>query len=100
MECRNVAAGRAGVLSLRDNHSFYHVEAGDEGVFSFYGAPEDLDTIRKALTEREWDIQVAELSYVPTNITDINEEQTEEVHKLLELLEDNDDAHRVYASLK
>lgn len=72
----------------------------EENSFSFYGNIEDIEAIRTSLTERGWEIKVAELSYVPTNITELSEEQKQDVFKLLEALEDNDDSHRVYASMK
>ena len=75
------------------------VEKGTEGTYSFYGAVEDLDVIRNTLMERGWEITVAELSYRPKNITKLNEEQKVEVHKFLEALEDNEDSHRVYATI-
>ncbi|MCB0357278.1 MAG: YebC/PmpR family DNA-binding transcriptional regulator, partial [Bdellovibrionales bacterium] len=73
----------------------------EEASYSFYGAPEDLDTIRSALQERGWEVTTAELSYIPTNLTeDLNEEKLADIAKLLEALEDNDDSHRVYATIK
>jgi YebC/PmpR family DNA-binding regulatory protein len=71
----------------------------DDGTFSFYGAPEDLDTIRTALADRGWEVSVAELSYKAKETTQITDEQKEEVIKLLEALEDNEDSHRVHVSL-
>ncbi len=71
----------------------------DQGIFSFYGAPEDLDSIRSSLSERGWQIRKAELSFKPKNITDLSEEQKQEVVALLEELEDNEDSHRVYATI-
>lgn len=76
------------------------VEKNEDGSYSFYGAPADLDNIRNTLAQRGWGISVAELSYQPTNITEINDEQRQEVIQLLESLEDNEDSHRVYASIK
>jgi len=70
----------------------------EEGVVLFYGAPEDLDTIKTALTERGWEITAAELSYKAKDETVITEEQRKEVYELLTALEDNDDSHRVYAT--
>ncbi len=67
--------------------------------FSFYGNPEDLDSIRKELQSRGWEITVAELSYVPTNVTELSNEQLEDVTKLLDALEDDDDTHNVYATI-
>ena len=37
----------------------------NENEFMFYGAPENLDEIRKALTARGWKVTTAELSYKP-----------------------------------
>lgn len=71
----------------------------EENIVSFYGAPEDLDQIRTALTERGWEITAAELSYKPKDKTQLNEEQRAELFELLEALEDNDDSHRVHASI-
>tara|TARA_B100000749_G_scaffold280875_1_gene279604 strand:- start:50876 stop:51580 length:705 start_codon:yes stop_codon:yes gene_type:complete len=70
-----------------------------EKKYSFYGAPEDLDVIRTALSDRGWDITTAELSYKPKNTTDLTEDQVSEVEALLEALDDDDDSHRIYATL-
>jgi YebC/PmpR family DNA-binding regulatory protein len=75
------------------------VEAEDEGLYSFYGAPEDLDNIRTALQGRGWEISVAELSYKAKDKSTIGEDQIKEVYELLEKLEDNDDSHRVHATV-
>ncbi|MBX3022283.1 MAG: YebC/PmpR family DNA-binding transcriptional regulator [Bdellovibrionales bacterium] len=71
----------------------------DEGSYSFYGSPSDLDSIRSALQSRGWEVSVAELSYKAKEKTQISEEQKKEVFELLEELEDNDDSHRVHATL-
>ena len=71
----------------------------DEKGFGFYGAPEDLDSIRTALNGRGWTITAAELSYKAKNITDLTEEQKKEVASFLSELDDYDDTHKVYATL-
>lgn len=76
------------------------VEKNDDGSFSFYGSPTDLDAIRTGLAGRGWSVQAAERSYLPKNITDLNETQLKEVHELLQEIEDFDDSHRVHATLK
>lgn len=75
------------------------VEKEDDGSYSFYGAPEDLNNIRTALQGRGWEIEKAELSFKAKEQTDISEEQKKEVFALLEELEDNDDSHRVHATI-
>lgn len=75
------------------------VEKEDDGLYSFYGSPEDLGAIRTALQGRGWEVTVAELSFKAKEETQINEEQKKEVYELLEELEDNDDSHRVHATI-
>jgi YebC/PmpR family DNA-binding regulatory protein len=75
------------------------VEKDEDGEYSFYGAPSDLDAIRKALQGRGWEVTKAELSYKPKEKTQLSEEQKKEVYELLEALEDNEDSHRVHATL-
>lgn len=76
------------------------VEPEDDGIYAFYGAPEDLGSIQSALKSRGWDVTVAELSYKPKDVTKISDEQKQEVFELLEALEDNDDSHRVHATVE
>ncbi|MDB2426168.1 YebC/PmpR family DNA-binding transcriptional regulator, partial [bacterium] len=76
-----------------------YLDNEEESKYSFYGDPADLDEIRNALIARGWDITTAELSYKAKNKADITEEQTADVVKLLELLDDNDDTHRIYSTI-
>ncbi len=75
------------------------VEKSAEG-YSFFGAPESLDSIRQALTGRGWTIGTAELAYKPKNITDLTEAQMKDVLEFLEELDEHDDTHRVYVTIK
>jgi YebC/PmpR family DNA-binding regulatory protein len=72
----------------------------DEGLYAFYASPSDLDSVSKALQGRGFEITKAELSYKPKDPAKITDAQKAEVHELLEALEDNDDSHRVHASLQ
>jgi len=75
------------------------VEKEEENTFNFYGAPSDLDSIRKALIKRGWEISVAEMSFKSKEKATISEEQKKDVFELLKELEDNDDSHRVHATI-
>lgn len=75
------------------------VTSGENSTYSFYGAPEDLDSIRATLIERGWEISTAELSYKANNITELNDEQKKDVFKLLDAIDDNDDSHRIHATI-
>lgn len=82
------------------------IEAGandvekDETSYLFYGNPENLDSIKKALAGRKWNITKAELSYKAKNITELNEAQLKDVHEFLEEVDEFDDTHRVHATIK
>lgn len=71
----------------------------DEGSYSFLGSPSDLDSIRAGLQKRGWEVTVAELSYKAKEQSKISDDQKKEVFELLEALEDNDDSHRVHATI-
>lgn len=71
----------------------------DEG-FGFYGAPEDLSVIKKALEGRGWKLTTQELSYKPNNVTELSEAQLKDVMEFLEELDDNEDTHRIHATVK
>ena len=75
------------------------VEKEDGDLYSFYGGVTDLDTIRSALAARGWEITAAELSYKAKDKAQISDAQRAEVLELLEALEDNDDSHRVHATI-
>ena len=76
------------------------VEAGDEGLFSFYTDPEDVDSVQKALADRGWEIKTCELSYRAKNKTqDLTEEQKNEIYEFLDALDDNEDTSRIHTTL-
>lgn len=73
-------------------------KSGDN--FIFWGALEELDTIKKALEGRGWKVVTAELSYKEKNPTQLNEQQKKEVTDFLIELDDHNDTHRVHATVK
>lgn len=97
-----IEATKAGVAD-QDEEA---IEAGanevahDEGdQYTFYGNPEDLKAIESGLNGRGWKVTKAELAYKAKNPTEITEEQQKDVVDFLQLLDDNDDSHRIYATL-
>lgn len=75
------------------------VKEEEANTYSFYGGPGDLDAIRTALVGRGWEVTVAELSYKAKDPTKISDDQKKEVFELLEALEENEDSHRVHATI-
>lgn len=101
---------RVGLIEANKNGSFdpeeEAIEAGandvqslDEEGFEFSTPPDDLDGVRKALVARGWVVTKGELGYKAKNITQLTDEQKKEVVEFLNLLDEHDDTHRVYATL-
>ena len=54
----------------------------------------------KALEEKNLEIMTAELTRIPTTTVELNDEQSNEVLKLIDNLEQDDDVQKVYHNLK
>lgn len=71
------------------------LEAGAEDlqtspeVFEIYTAPEDFAAVRDEL-EKEFTLAQAELTMIPQTTIDLNEEQREQLERLVDKLEDDD----------
>jgi YebC/PmpR family DNA-binding regulatory protein len=72
----------------------------EEDGFTIITAFQDFGTMQKALEDRHIPVKSAELQRFPTSLADITEEQEEEVLKLVEKIEEDDDVQAVYHNLK
>jgi YebC/PmpR family DNA-binding regulatory protein len=72
----------------------------EEDGFTIITAFQDFGTMQKALEDRNIQVKSAELQRFPTSLADITEEQEEEVLKLVEKIEEDDDVQAVYHNLK
>ncbi|MCA1764852.1 MAG: YebC/PmpR family DNA-binding transcriptional regulator [Desulfobulbaceae bacterium] len=71
----------------------------DGGVFQVLTAPEDLETVRVALESAGISYDEANLSMIPQNVVEVNDEKTAaQLMKLLDNLEDNEDVQNVHAN--
>ena len=79
------------------------LEAGAEDlqtspeVFDIYTAPEDFAAVRDEL-EKEFTLAQAELTMIPQTTIDLNEEQKEQLERLVDKLEDDDDVSEVFTA--
>lgn len=74
------------------------VEEGD-GTLLVYTKPTDLDTVRKALVERGYEPERAELSFEPATTIAVTDETTaRKLMKLIDALEELDDVTNTYAN--
>ncbi|MET1150391.1 YebC/PmpR family DNA-binding transcriptional regulator [Enterococcus faecium] len=79
------------------------LEAGAEDlqtspeVFEIYTSPEDFAAVRDEL-EKEFTLAQAELTMIPQTTIDLNEEQKEQLERLVDKLEDDDDVSEVFTA--
>lgn len=75
------------------------VTENEEGVFVVVSFS-DFGKMQKGLEEKGITILSAELERIPTNTTELNEEQQKEVHALIERLEEDEDVQSVFHNMK
>lgn len=71
----------------------------EENTIIIYGQFEDFGNIQSALEEKGIEILEANLERVPTDTKELTPEQEEEVNKLIERLEDDDDVQAVFHTM-
>lgn len=80
------------------------IEAGAEdikhidGAYEIYTGPGELEAVRKYLETKQISAKSVELAMIPQNTIQITGEQAQQVLKLVDALEDNDDVQNVYAN--
>ncbi len=71
----------------------------DEGEYSIYTATQDLDTVRDAIISLGYKISTADLAKVPSTYTALeNEEDIENMEKMLDKFNEDDDVNAVYTN--
>jgi len=60
----------------------------------------EYGNMSKALEEKKIEVISAELTWIPSNTMELNEDQANEVLKLVDNLEQDDDVQKVYHNLK
>ena len=69
----------------------------DDDVFEIYTEPEDFSKIREDLESKGYSFLSAQVAMIPSSYSSIkDEESSEKMQKLLDLLHDNDDVQSVY----
>ncbi|EOZ91988.1 hypothetical protein YebC [Indibacter alkaliphilus LW1] len=73
--------------------------AENEGEIFVYTAFEDFGRMQKALEDRNIEIINADFQWFPTTTVELSEEQEEEINKLIEKFEEDDDVNQVFSNL-
>jgi len=58
----------------------------------------DFETVRKAIEDRGWKIEMAEITMVPQNNVKLEGKKAEQMLKMMYALDDNDDLQKVFAN--
>jgi YebC/PmpR family DNA-binding regulatory protein len=74
------------------------VKAEDSEVYEIYTAPNDVYTVKAALEAAGIAVQDAEARMVPQTMVSVTGKEAQQVMRLLEKLEDDDDVQNVYAN--
>lgn len=75
------------------------VEESD-GVLEAYTEPQDLKAVEDAVRAQGFDVDEASLRYVASTPVELEQQQTIQVLRLIEKLEDLDDVQQVYSNLE
>ena len=74
-------------------------EEGETGEIIFYTAFEDFGSFQSALEERDIEVSNAELVRLPTHTKKLSDSEVEDVVKLIDMLEEDDDVANVFHSM-
>ncbi len=80
------------------------LEAGAEDIkdegdsFDVLTSPEDFDAVKDAIDAAEITCEVAEISMVPQNTTEVSGKEAEQMIRFMEALDDNDDVQNFYTN--
>lgn len=70
---------------------------GDEYGYEIITSPDSFNEVRDALSEEGYEFAMAELTFIPQNTSELVEERDRDnMVKLIEILEDNDDVQETY----
>ncbi len=71
----------------------------DEGEYTIYTAPADLDAVRDAIMEKKYKIDTADLAKVPSTYVELtNPDDIENMEKMLDKFNEDDDVNAVYTN--
>lgn len=70
----------------------------DEKTFEVITDPHDFENVKKALTDAKIDTSLAEVTFVPQNYIKLDEKASEQMLRLMEILDDHDDIQKVHAN--
>jgi YebC/PmpR family DNA-binding regulatory protein len=80
------------------------LEAGAQDVkqdgetFEVTTEPPDFEAVRQAIEEKGWKIELSEVTMIPQNTVKLEGKKAEQMLKMMDALDDNEDLQRVFAN--
>jgi YebC/PmpR family DNA-binding regulatory protein len=74
------------------------LQTDDSEIFEVVINPNNFNQVKKALEDKKITIQSAEITMLPQTYITLDEKQSEQMIRLMEELEDDDDVQKVYAN--
>ncbi len=70
----------------------------EEDTFEITTEPTDFEGVRKAVEDKGWKIEVAEITMIPQNTVKLEGKKAEQMLKMMDTLDDHEDLQKVYAN--
>ncbi len=70
----------------------------EDDTFEITTEPTDFDAVRKAVEEKGWKLELAEITMVPQNTVKLEGKKAELMLKMMDVLDDHDDLQKVFAN--
>lgn len=75
-------------------------DATTEKGFEMFTAPEDFDTVKEALQQRDVALEVGQRSMIPSTLVAVPDDKAPQLLRFLEAMEDLDDVQNVWANFE
>ncbi len=72
--------------------------SAEEDTFEITTAPTDFEAVRKAVEDKGWKIEEAEITMIPQNSVKLEGKKAEQMLKMMDTLDDHEDLQKVYAN--
>jgi len=85
-----LVAAEAGAEDLEEEDDYFEIEC----------EPTELQIVREALTEAGFEFERAELTFMPTSTTPVEDDKAKNLLNLMEALDDHDDVQKVHSNFE
>lgn len=66
--------------------------------FEITAEPSDFEPVRKAVEDKGWKVELAEITMIPQNTVKLSGKKAEQMLKMMDILDDHEDLQKVFAN--